>query len=205
MAFENKAVLRTVLNALEPNPEIRKASLELSGLPMTFILAANPNLDYLKEVLKHIKWQHSSTTSSLVSGNPLKSNPVPKPIKWFINFGMNLDKGAFRNEGLLLNWDEGDNEYFASRKGMSMYVFGSLIFNVSKQLENRLINLHDEINASMIYHEHYYQKALRFIAYGINMPADAPKEMVDTWKYLFRLFLVGKAGSRYRFDLVVVR
>lgn len=205
MAFENKIVLRTVLGALESNKEIRASSMELSGLPLDFILAANPNIDYLKVILEHMREQQSSTTNLLVGGQPARNKPVLKPIKWFINFGTNLGAIVMANNNFLLNWEEKENDYLVSRKGMSTYILGSLIFNVSRRLDSRHTTLHEELTSSMVYHEHNYQKALKFLASGVHIKANASKEEVDTWKQVFRLFLVGKTGCRYKFDLLSVK
>lgn len=205
MAFENKEILRTILGALEPNKEIRSSSIKLSGLPLDFILAANPNIDYIEIVLEHIREQQSSATNLLVGGHPVNNKPVSKPIKWFINFGTNLGDIVMHNNNFLLDWEEKENGYLASRSGMSTYILGSLIFNVSRRLDSRHTTLHEELTSSMVYHEHHYRKVLNFLASGINIAADASKEEVDTWKEVFRLFLVGRVGNRYRFELLAVK
>jgi thymidylate synthase len=205
MAFENREVLRIVLGALEPNKEVRSSSMELAGLPLDFILAANPNIDYIKIILEHMREQQSSATNLLVGGHPVNNKPVLKPIKWFINFGTNLGAIVTHNDNFLLDWEEEENGYLVSRAGMSTYILGSLIFNVSRRLDSRHTTLHEELTSSMVYHEHHYRKVLNFLASGISIKADASKEEVDTWKKVFRLFLVGRSGNRYRFELLAVR
>lgn len=198
MAFENKEVLRAVLEVCEPDSSIRKTCMGLSGLPFDYILKANDNLDYMERFYARLTDCHVGLHQEYIQKSiPIRLKPdlnfvMSDALEWFISFNSNMaslvnQHTHIKNIILLLT----PTEYMESRflKLHEYWYKRSMkaAIGLSSKSEYKAPWYSDVEEASSYYNE-LLLPVLNFLSSGIGMDENTPSELLDTWLSLFDLF-----------------
>jgi hypothetical protein len=189
MAFENKEVLKTVLEAYEPNTDTRESCLGLSGLPLEFAFTANENLNYLSKIIPVFYTNHIGARKVIRNGDIV--NKAYADLDWVIRFNLKLGELFEGNDFLkTLSFDFFHDTYFADTYDLMDVVVQDQLVQAGNEFFE--IPNHKTYFGPMFkalnYFNTYFKPALSFIAHGVSISKDAPQQEVDAWKQTFELF-----------------
>lgn len=191
MAFSNKEVLEAVLRACEADADAREASLGLSGLPLDYVFRINPNFDYLKWMLYHLRSRHRVIDDAFARNN-FSDIDIPSDIKWFIDFSLSManlfDEYECLNKYAL---DESIQvSYFKeSYDKRDQYTFIDCLARGRKFLStDNNINTFVEVDDALFCYQECLLGALKFLAEGVTMDENTSREELDAWLALFSIF-----------------
>lgn len=189
MAFENKEVLKTILEAYEPDASTRESCMGLSGLPLEFAFTANEKLNYLSKIIPVFYTNHIGARKVIRNGDIV--NKAYPDLDWVILFNLKLGE-LFEGDGFLkaLNSDFFYDAYFADTYDLMDVVVQDQLVQAGNEffeIPNNKTYFSPMFKA-LNYFNAYFKPALSFIAHGVSISKDAPQQEVDAWMKTFELF-----------------